>query len=342
MTIKNKLMKKIYSFLVVSLLTASASAQLTTNDKYDVNADGKVSVGDATEIVSYNVSGKGNEHKVVDAAALHSVLKSIDSQLGGLANIENSMTTVEGEFGISPEELWIHNGHELVDLGTGVKWATMNLGASSPEDYGDYFAWAETTGYKPGTRDFDFETYKWISTSGGEDDGWLMKYTFVQENPLGTDKKASLDLEDDAAHVNWGGNWRMPTDKELNKLITDCYWQWVASYNGKDVSGYIVYKAKHSGDKGKFVPNVRTYATYSLADPHIFLPAAGRISGKTLIKEGTEGNYWSSKLNQYDLEDGTWEAYTLEYGISFEWNEYDVDMEHSARCRGLSIRAVCP
>ena len=90
------------------------------------------------------------------------------------------------------------NGHEWVDLGLSVKWATCNVGASTPNDYGRYYAWGEI---KP-KLDYGWSTYKWCNGS----DYTLIKYnTNSSCGPV--DKRTCLEISDDAACVNWGGNW---------------------------------------------------------------------------------------------------------------------------------------
>ena len=103
----------------------------------------------------------------------------------------------------------MHNGHEYVDLGLSVKWATCNVGATRPEDAGDYFAWGET---QPKSK-YSGSNYSYKA------------------------KPTTLPLSDDAAHAKWGGNWRMPTDAELIKLREQCTWIWTTQ-NG--VKGYKV------------------------------------------------------------------------------------------------------
>ena len=100
-----------------------------------------------------------------------------------------------------------HNGHEYVDLGLSVKWATCNVGADRPEDYGDYYAWGETA----------TKSYYWYDN-----------YETYNQN-IGDIKGTSRDV----AHVKWGGNWRMPTKAEFRELIDKCDWEW-------DGDGYIV------------------------------------------------------------------------------------------------------
>ena len=161
-------------------------------------------------------------------------------------NGDNSGNTIgdsDGNGSQSVVTFGTENGHVWVDLGlpSGTKWATANVGASKPEEFGNYYAWGETTTkeiyswstYKYGS---DFELTKYCSASLYGKDGF-------------TDSKATLDPSDDAAYVNWGGKWRMPTYEQLGELRNECYWVWTESYNNSNVKGYIVYKAKASSDK---------------------------------------------------------------------------------------------
>ena len=134
------------------------------------------------------------------------------------------------------------NGHEWVDLGlpTGLKWATCNVGANTPEEYGDYFAWGEVE--KKET--YSWNTYKWCNGSKES----LTKYCTV-------DNKTVLDKEDDAAAVNWSGGWRMPIDAEMAELFAECTWTWVTQ-NG--VKGYQV---KGSNGNSIFLPAASFYFT---------------------------------------------------------------------------------
>ena len=146
---------------------------------------------------------------------------------------------------------------EYVDLGLSVKWATFNVGATSPEDYGDYFAWGET---EP-KENYNWATYKWFDGT----DANMTKYN-------ATDGKATLEPEDDAAYVNWGSNWRMPSCEESVELKDKCDWEWTTSNN---INGYRV--------KG---PNGNS----------IFLPAGGVRIGNASYAIGEYGYYWSSSL----------------------------------------------
>ena len=183
-------------------------------------------------------------------------------------------------------------GHNYVDLGLSVKWATCNVGATTPEDYGNYYAWGETA-----TK----ETYNWNTYFDTNDGG----NTFTKYNNNG--EKAVLDPGDDAAHVNWGGSWRMPTKAEWEELGENCTWTWTTQ-NG--INGCKVTSNK---------------AGYT--DKFIFLPAAGlRYDG------APSGYYWSSSLNEYCSYDA-WFLYFNSDGRSR--NGY-------YRCLGLSVRPVLP
>ena len=188
---------------------------------------------------------------------------------------------------------------EAVDLGLSVKWATCNVGASKPEDYGEYFAWGETTTKST----YDWSTYKWCNGS------YDTQTKYCTDSSYGTvDNKTVLDKEDDAAAVNWGGAWRMPTKEEQDELRNNCTWTWITQ-NG--VNGYTV-----TGPNGN----------------SIFLPAAGYRDDSSLIGAGSYGIYWSSSLNTYYTSDA-WYVYFYSSSV---YRYYDY------RHYGHSVRPVCP
>ena len=193
------------------------------------------------------------------------------------------------------------NGHEYVDLGLSVKWATCNVGATTPEGYGDYFAWGETT---PKTT-YDWSTYKYCNG----DKYSMTKY--CTDSYYGTvDNKTTLELTDDAARVNWGGSWRMPTRAEQDELrdTNNCTWTWTTQ-NG--VKGYKVTSKKNGNS--------------------IFLPAAGYRLDSDLYVAGSYGYYWSSSL---------YTSYSnIAYYVYFH-SDY-VDRYSNIRCYGQSVRPVC-
>lgn len=201
-----------------------------------------------------------------------------------------------------------YNGHAYVDLGlpSGTKWATMNVGANSPTDYGLYFAWGETEGYtasQVGTdKQFDWSDYKFNPSGDGST---FTKYT-------ATDGKTVLDLEDDAAHVNWGGQWHMPTDEQCGELLTTTYVTkaWVTDYNGSGVNGYLFTS----------VSNGNT----------MFIPAAGRCEDGRVGRVGDVGTVWTSTP-----------AVTVEYPKEFFFHNGGTGITNGfGRCHGLSVRGV--
>ena len=210
------------------------------------------------------------------------------------------------------------NGHEYVDLGlpSGTLWATMNVGADSPEDYGDYFAWGET---EPKDYYDWWDTYKWMTDGMSSWEG-VNKYTYPdgqtsavwydEDGNFIGDNKTVLELADDAANANWGGDWRMPTKAEQDELRNTSYttWTWTTQ-NG--VNGYKV-TSKINGNS-------------------IFLPAAGCRGLFGLDDAGSYGSYWSSSLSTYGSGSACDSCFNLE-GIY--WYDYDY------RYIGLSVRPV--
>ena len=212
-----------------------------------------------------------------------------------------------------------YNGHEFVDLGlpSGLKWAACNLGAATPEEFGDYYAWGEVEPYYS-TQDpltwkdgkaagYIWASYKWANGANNK----LTKYcpkdkTSYWDGDGEPDGKTVLDLEDDAAHVILGGNWRMPTDEEWTELRTKCTWTWTTQngVNGRKVTA----------------PNGNS----------IFLPAAGDRGNTYLYYVGSNGYYWSSSLNT----DSPSRAYCLSFGSS------TVDCYYLNRYYGFTVRPV--
>ena len=176
---------------------------------------------------------------------------------------------------------------QAIDLGLSVKWASFNLGASSPEEYGFYYAWGET---EP-KGEYSWNTYKW-----GKNTNQLIKY--CMEDSCGdngfTDGKKVLDPEDDVAHVKLGGKWRMPTGLECSELL-NCTWTWVF-YN--DIDCWMV-----TGPNGN----------------SIFLPFAGYRDGLGLSYAGSIGAYWSSAL----VGDKSNYAWCMNFSLNIErMNDY--------------------
>ena len=189
-----------------------------------------------------------------------------------------------------------------VDLGLSVKWATRNVGAEYPEDYGDYFAWGEI---EPKQK-YSWETYKYSKGSSST----LTKYCSDNGNNGFIDNKTVLESEDDAATMNWGASWRMPTDAEMTELRTRCTWIWTTQGG---VNGYKVV-----GPNGNF----------------IFLPAAGVFIEDNLDYVKLDGNYWSSSLSLFS-------STSSPHANCFTFNYDNVTRYGDPRCVGKSIRPVC-
>ncbi len=210
--------------------------------------------------------------------------------------------------------------HEYVDLGlpSGTLWATCNVGATKPTEYGDYFAWGETEPKEV----YADSTYKWFYA----DSEIYTKYN--SEDGLTT-----LLPEDDAATANWGSEWRMPTNEEQRELYENSYMVQTDGYNGTDVIGVIFYKAKSAEDKGEFVARWQTPSSdYSVSsDAHVFLPAAGYRWDWFLNFDDDYSYYWSSSLSEYNERN----AHYLEFG-----NKGVFWGTNNRSRRGFPVRAV--
>ena len=185
---------------------------------------------------------------------------------------------------------------EYVDLGLSVKWATFNVGATSPEDYGDYYAWGETM-----PKDiYSWTNYKWCDGTQNN----MTKYN-------ATDGKTTLEPADDAATVNWGDDWRMPTKAEMQELFDNCTW---TEETHHAINGYLV-----TGPNGN----------------SIFLPKAGFYNyddfGESLQKPNHSLYYWTNTI--YDS--GSIYAWDLvKNGL---WNDNGI---YNTRRLGFPIRPV--
>ena len=163
-----------------------------------------------------------------------------------------------------------------VDMGTSVKWAAYNVGATKPEEYGGYYQWAGLEDVTSTSIYLDWNHCPY-HTGSSSSTGWT-KYIPLNEPSYWSgegvpDNKTVLDPEDDVAHVNWGESWRMPTQEEFDELKDGCFWEWT-TYNG--VKGRMAYSFE-TGNK-------------------IFLPAAGYRYYDRLTNVGSDGFYWSSSL----------------------------------------------
>ena len=248
------------------------------------------------------------------AALLQGIIDSID----GIQDYSEILTAIKAaieNIGVDPDAYDAGAPAQAVDLDlpSGLKWASYNLGASKPEEAGDCFAWGETKPYYTKGHSQDEECTSWMTGKTGYN--WA---SYFDTNDGGStfetyalDKATKLKPEHDAATANWGGSWRMPTIEEQRELLTECNWEW-AEVNG--VSGYKVSSKSNSSN-------------------YIFLPAVGLwTDAKFKPYTGSWSNYWSSSLVSWVQTC----AFYLRFNIS--------GAEHNGADRfyGLSVRAVCP
>ena len=250
--LRNWKMSRLLSVAVMMLVQSITTGVCASSKKGDVNNDGAVTMSDANMVVNQFLSGNtGTVDDVYDVNGDGAVTMS-DANM--IVNIFlNQIVYVP------------------VDLGLSVKWATCNVGASDPWECGDYFAWGETEKKERFT--YNWETYKW---SEGDYHN-LTKYVPTSYYDGIVDNKSSLDPEDDAAIVNMGDGWRMPTEEEVEELITKCTWTW-----------YKYRNTKYGGEQG--------YEVTGTNGNSIFLPAGGYSDRGTERNQGTEGEYWTSSL----------------------------------------------
>ncbi len=222
----------------------------------------------------------------------------------GLITISDAVGIVDiilGGNGPEPET------HEYVDLQlpSGTLWATCNIGADSPEEYGDYFAWGETVPYdENGKTNFDWSTYQWCSGSPTT----LSKYN--PSDSFGVvDNLTELEIADDAASANWGAAWSMPTKEQFDELInsSNTTVEWTQENN--------VFGCKIRSNRN---------------DKSIFLPAAGDRSYSMLGYAGSKGYYWSNTLGS----DYPYDSYCLNFDSSGSRTD------SGSRFEGRSIRPV--
>ncbi len=213
---------------------------------------------------------------IIEDAALPTDTMSLQGEENavkqGVTSLDSTVVSRRDELTSFAEE------HHYVDLGLSVLWATCNVGANSPEGYGDYYAWGETD-----TKDtYTSENYKWFDTNKKTRLGEYLLTKYNADSYYGrVDNKSKLDAIDDVATVKWGNQWRIPTYVEWNELRKRCSWVWVMR---GDVQGYIVTSKVNSNS--------------------IFLPAAGEGGHLSCV-----GHYWASTIsyagcaNSIDFDD---------------------------------------
>lgn len=221
------------------------------------------------------------------------------------------------------EQIVANSKQEYVDMGLSVKWATCNLGASAPEEYGDYFAWGELKPKKEYAKcnyrfgdNVPFKKYQPATKV-------IVKHFFrANETKTVGDNKTILDVEDDAAVALLGNKWRIPTPQEFEELLKCCTWTWTRIHN---ITGYVVQSKK---------PGYR--------DRWIFMPASGFKINKG---EASETRVWASYLTNAIEEADPKFAITMRFPHTASEGEWKRDTDpcticHSVRYSGDTIRPV--
>ena len=290
------------AYSLPSVTTSSATNISYTSATIDgtVTSDGGTNVTERGVVYSTMQNPTTANSKVVGGSGLGSFSCSLSNLQDGTtyyvrAFARNSKGTAYGnQIVFATNKKPIENGHEYVDLGLSVKWATCNVGAESPEECGTYFQWGETNEDKV----CDWSTYKWCN-------GYYSDLTKYNEN----DNITTIELCDDAASVNWGGAWRMPTSAEWKELLNNCTWK---QTNKNGTSGYIITATNGNS---------------------IFLPFAGYLMDGAVYGKIKYGFYWSSSLNTENLR--------CAYRLDVRSNSAYLGINSTNRDEGQSVRPVC-
>ena len=290
--------KQAARYLNVGISNIDFLASGGTSELVNCDTDGELSVITESDWITIDRVGeksftiKAKENEWYDSRT-GKVIVSVTNLIFG--RIEQTISVVQEGKKI--------DDHAVVDLGlpSGILWATCNVGASSPEDCGHYYAWGET---QP-KNSYDWSTYKWCNGS----ESTLTKYNTNSFYGNYIDYKTVLDLYDDAAYVNWGDSWHTPTKEEWGELFNEnyCTWDVVTQYNNY----CCIVTSKRNGN-------------------YLILPLAGSNGSSGLKNVGSYGMYWSSTL--YDEKPNmAFCTYFFPLGIN----------NASNRSLGISIRPVC-
>ena len=283
------------------------------------------------------VSGTGMKHPiqphVVVGNESNGFIRGDLMDANAIVDLVNSILHPDEGGNTTPDP---YNGHEYIDLGlpSGTKWAKMNVGANSETDNGLYFAWGETQGYTASQvgvdKNFTAQDYKFYSISAPT------KYN-------ASDNLTHLELTDDAAAVNMGGDWHMPNVAQCLELFketkngfvtnagafTQCAWsdgnygsnptEITATISGWNTAGYFFFK--------------NTYASIAdaiSAEDYLFIPAAGNCAAGEVYDAGDGWLVWVSGLNSQNVISAAY----------FYFGEDGGGVGDFARYCGLSVHGV--
>ncbi|MBQ3631800.1 MAG: hypothetical protein II949_11250 [Prevotella sp.] len=301
---------KVGQLTSVNIISGSGSYTATSSNANVVTAD----ISDWTSVTTQE---KGKCVNIKATGVGTASVSVSDSKSGQNVTISVTVTAPAPPAGV-----------KAVDLGlpSGTLWANMNVGATSLQENGLYFAWGETTGYTGDASDgrsFDWASYKWM-TPGQASPLYITKYQIANGNTNACWYQFNWDIldyefigdaltellpEDDAAHANWGGEWYMPTEEDFQELNDNTTFEWITVGN---VSG------------GKFTSKVNGNV--------IFLPAAGLSVNGVLNDVGKCGYFWSSTLNGSNTN----------FATSLYFNSGNAYWRSNFRYRGYTVRPVLP
>ena len=259
--------------------------EYTGTEKYD-NKEYFKYVFTSTDFVAYILAPTRNITKVTFpfddyymsyGGEIHPLLADGLDSLYGFTSVPENKILMKRRTDIGTND----NGKAYVDLGltSGTLWATMNVGATSETDYGSYFQWGETKPHDNGIP-YDWANYKYCNGTADTTDE---NVKFTKYNTLATygenpDGKTTLDLEDDAARANMGGDWRMPSSALIEELVSETTSEWIENYNNSGVNGNKLTSKKDT-------------------NKHIFIPASGRRADSSFYHQGSHGYLWSSSID---------------------------------------------
>lgn len=303
-------------------LKNSATLDPATDSLTVAEADGTITLKDVTLS-----AGNTELYVVLPPCTCSSGIKATLTMTSDSKKVRAGVSTLGiGSIALEGNKYYTAGPNEFtlnaVDLGlpSGILWATMNVGATAPQEYGQFFAWGETKGYSSANPPTDGHSFDWASYGLCNDDTNTTLTKYNNNSSYGTvDNLTTLESSDDAATANWGSAWRMPTEAEWKELLTAYPSStargrkrraWLANYNSTRVNGLAFYDAS-----GNIL---------------LFLPAAGFRSGTKLYDQGKNGYYWSSSLGESYASEARY--------LDFYWG--DSDMYYGNRCLGRSVRAV--
>ena len=210
-------------------------------------------------------SDNKNDDQVQTAEVIHPAASESDDISVSETSIPESMSSAEPELTSS-----FVNGHEAVDLGLSVRWATNNVGANSPSDFGQYFAWGETSP----KHDYSESTSQTYGMNMGDIGG----------------------SSNDVAHTMWGGSWRLPTKSEMKELENNCSWVWTyqgsrAGYKVTGPNGNSIFLPAAGFKAGTSGKSVGSYGNYWSSTPN----ADGVTAYSIYFYAGAKGKSWDGK-----------------------------------------------